>query len=402
MAVTNSGAVPKASAQLGGVHPIPEVTRRRDNVIGDLEGTAAPTFHRATHGVWLRKAALLLFSVLVSLASAEVTARLYWRVCCGVPLLKPDQVLYAYYPELGASGELPEILRSFPPIQATRTDEFYDILLLGGSVLHHRWGSVEMELREQLAYLGQRKVRIFNLAMPAHTSRDSWLKYAALRDARFDLVIFYHGINETRVNNAPPEVFREDYGHYSWYETVNALAPYHGTAFLALPYTLRYLAISAWHNLARDHYIATYVVRKDWMRYGRDSRSAASFKQNLSAILNLAAQRRDPILLMTFATYVPENYSREAFNQKELDYGLHRAPIEWWGLRENVLATVAVHNEIVRGLVAQHKNVLFVDQARLMPGSAQYFNDPCHLTILGSATFVENIVSVLFSKGKSN
>jgi hypothetical protein len=374
---------------------MPEVTHRRDNVIGDLEGTAAPTFHGATHGVWLRKVALLLFSVLVSLGSAEVTARVYWRVCCGVPLLKPDQVLYAYYPELGASGELPEILRSVPPIQATRTDEFYDILLLGGSVLHKSWGSVEMELREQLAYLGQRKVRIFNLAMPAHTSRDSWLKYAALRDARFDLVIFYHGINEVRVNNAPPEIFREDYGHYSWYEAVNALAPYHGTAFFALPYTLRYLAISARHALAKDHYISTYVIRKDWMRYGQDARSGATFSRNLSAILDLAEQRGDPILLMTFAAYVPKNYSREVFNQKQLDYNLHRAPIEWWGLREHVLATVAVHNEIVRDLAAQHKNVLFVDQARLMPGSAQHFNDPCHLTILGSAKFVENIVNVL-------
>jgi hypothetical protein len=379
---------------------MPEVTHRRDNVIGDLEDTAVPTLHRATHGVWLPKVALLLFSVFVSLASAEVTARVYWRVCCGVPLLRPDQILSAYYPELRASGELPEVLRTVAPAQATHSDEFYDILLLGGSVLHKSWGSVEMELREQLAYLGHRRVRVFNLAMPAHTSRDSWLKYAALRDARFDLVIFYHGINEARVNNAPPEIFRDDYGHYSWYETVNALAPYDGTAFLALPYTLRYLAITARHNLDKDRYIPTYVVRKDWIRYGRDSRSAASFKQNLSAILDLAAQRGDPILLMTFATYVPENYSREAFNQKQLDYNLHRAPIEWWGLREHVLATVAVHNEIVRDLAAQHKNVLFVDQVRLMPGSAEHYNDPCHLTILGSAKFVENIVNVLFSKGE--
>ena len=30
-------------------------------------------------------------------------------------------------------------------------------------------------------------VRIFNLAVPAHTTRDSWLKYAALGDARGDL-----------------------------------------------------------------------------------------------------------------------------------------------------------------------------------------------------------------------
>jgi hypothetical protein len=344
--------------------------------------------------------ALVLVAALFSFICAEVTARIYWRLCCGVPVLKPDQILFAYYPELGTSGELPEILRPVPPTQASHSDEFYDILLLGGSVLHKSWGTVEMELREQLAYLGQRKVRVFNLAMPAHTSRDSWIKYAALRDARFDLVIFYHGINETRVNNAPPEIFRQDYGHYSWYETVNALTPYHGTAFLALLYTLRYLAISARHNFAKDHYISTYVIRKDWIRYGVDSRSVTSFKQNLSAILDLASQRGDRVLLMTFATYVPENYSREAFNKKQLDYGLHRAPIEWWGLREHVLATIAAHNEIVRELAVQHRDVLFVDQARLMPVSARYFNDPCHLTALGSTKFVENIVDALFSRGK--
>jgi hypothetical protein len=101
---------------------------------------------------------------------------------------------------------------------------------------------------------------------------------------------------------------------------------------------------------------------------------------------------------MTFAAYVPENYSREAFNKKQLDYDLHRAPIEWWGRPEHVLATVAVHNEIVRDLAAQHKDVSFVDQARLMPGSGRYFNDPCHLTVLGSAKFVENIVNVLSSR----
>ena len=346
--------------------------------------------------------ALLLLGSLVSFVCAELTARVFWRVCCDVPLLNPDQVLHAYYPELRASGELPEVLRSVAPTQAAHTNEFYDILLLGGSVLHKSWGSVEMELREQLTYLGHRKVRIFNLAMPAHTSRDSWLKYAALRDARFDLVIFYHGINEARVNNAPPDVFREDYSHYSWYEAVNTLAPYHGTAFLALPYTLRYLAVSVRYNLMKNRYISTYVIRKDWVQYGGYPRSAESFQHNLTAILDVAAQRGDRVLLMTFATHVPENYSREAFNQKQLGYGLHRSPIEWWGLREHVLATVDVHNEIVRGMAAQRKNVLFVDQARLMGESARYFNDPCHLTLVGSTKFVENMISVLVSSDKSN
>jgi hypothetical protein len=370
-------------------------------VLTDFGGTAAAATHqRAMHRMWFAKFALLLLAAAVSITAAEVTARFYWRLCCGIPLLQPDQILYAYYPELRSSGDLPEVLHSIATKPPAHGDGFYNVLLLGGSVLHDKWGSVETELREQLAHRGYRNVRIFNLAIPAHTSRDSRLKYATLRNARFDLVIFYHGINEARVNNAPPELFREDYSHYSWYEIVNSLAPYHGTALLALPYTLRYLAISAWQRLMKDHYVSTYVVRKDWIRYGETSRSAAYFQKNLSAILDLAAQRGDPILLMTFATYVPENYSREAFNKKQLDYSLHRAPIEWWGRREHVLATVTVHNEIVRALAAQHKNVLFVDQARLMPGSGQHFNDPCHLTILGSAKFVENIVNVLFSKGE--
>jgi hypothetical protein len=339
--------------------------------------------------------ASVLLAALVLFVCAEATTRVYWRVCCDIAIFKPDEILYAFYPELRASGELPEVLRSVTPAQATHADEFYDILLLGGSVLHKSWGSVEIELREQLANIGRRNVRIFNLAAPAHTSRDSWLKYAALRNARFDLVIFYHGINEARVNNAPPDVFREDYSHYSWYEAVNTLASYHGTAFLALPYTLRYLAISARHKLGKDQYIPTYVIRKEWLKHGRESRSAASFKQNLSAILDLASQRGDQMLLMSFATYVPENYSREAFNKKQLDYTLHRAPIEWWGMRDHVLTTVAIHNEIVRDFARRYRNVLFVDQANLIPGSGRYFNDPCHFTALASNEFVKNIVTSL-------
>ena len=108
--------------------------------------------------------------------------------------------------------------------------------------------------------------------------------------------------------------------------------------------------------------------REDWVQYGRDPRSAVSFKQNLGAILDLATRRGARLLLMTFAIYVPEDYSPNAFREKRLDYSLHLTPIEIWGDREHVLATVAVHNEIVRNLAAEHEGVLFVDQARLMTG----------------------------------
>jgi hypothetical protein len=328
---------------------------------------------------------LVFLSALLCVASAELASRAFWRLRYGVPFRHPSLILYAYYPEL----------RNVATKRPARGDGFYNILLLGGSVLYKDWGEVEQALGEQLAYEGHRNVRIFNLAEPGHTSRDSRLKYAALGQARFDLVVFYHGVNDARTNNAPPDVFREDYSHYSWYQIVNTLAPYHGSASFALPYTLRYLAIRIRYVLTNDRFIATSAPRADWVEYGREPRSAVSFEHNLSAILDLASQRGDRVLLMTFATYVPENYSLKAFTEKRLDYGLHRKPIETWGRREYVLKAVAAQNEIVRSLAAKHEGVLFVDQAKLMAGSPRYFNDPCHFTVVGSSQFVENLLDVV-------
>jgi hypothetical protein len=309
-----------------------------------------------------------------------------------VPFLKPGLILYAYYPEL----------RRVDKTGPAQGDEYHDILILGGSALTRRFSTVEAELREQLAYEGYYKVRIFNLAVPGHTSRDSLLKYASLDETRFELVVFYHGINEARANNVPPETFREDYSHYSWYEIVNVLAPYHKTSSFALPYTLHFLTIRIRQTLNRNHYVPTHVVRPEWVQYGWNCRSKLSFEHNLKEILQLASQRGDQVLLMTFATYLPPDYSHDAFKDKRLDYLLHLFPIEQWGTRENVLAAVAAHNEVVRYLATKNEDVLFVDQASLMKGSASYFNDPCHFTTTGSSKFVENLVKSLPPTLKDN
>src|SRR5215471_18610955 len=363
-----------------------------DNINEGASGEADLTYHRTMRGGgWRARLILFLISALLCIVSAEVAARAFWRFRHGVPFGNPSHILYAYYPEL----------KRVDKERPTHGDAFYDILFLGESTLDKNWGEVEQNLLEQLAYKGHRNVRIFNLAKPAHTSRDSWLKYAALGEARFELVVFYEGINEARANNAPPDIFREDYAHYFWYKIVNTLAPYHGTAWFALPYTLRYLAFNMQYALTKDRYVPKHAPRKDWLQYGRNPRSAVSFKHNLGAILDLAARRGDRVLLMTFATYVPEDYSLEAFKAKRLDYGLHGTPIEMWGTREHVLETVAVHNEIVRSLAAQHAGVLFVDQANLMAGNPRYFNDPCHFTAVGSSKFVEYLLMGLLPSLRS-
>src|SRR5262249_25184250 len=133
--------------------------------------------------------------VLVCLASLELGARLFWRAR-GVPFMRPDRVLQAFYPGLA------KIDARNPKWAAGRMH----VLLLGGSTLHPHWGTVQEELREQLAYAGHRDVRIFNLAAPGLTSRDSRLAYEAVGAEHFDRVVVYAGINEARANNVPPDI----------------------------------------------------------------------------------------------------------------------------------------------------------------------------------------------------
>ncbi|HET9298966.1 MAG TPA: hypothetical protein VFO11_03415 [Candidatus Polarisedimenticolaceae bacterium] len=329
-------------------------------------------------GAWTN-VLLLLVSTLLSLAVAELAARAYWRLVFHASFLHPDRVLYAFYPEL----------KDVNRVRPSRDDRFQDVLLLGGSTLQKEWGEVEQALAERLAYAGHRTVRIHNLAHEAHTSRDSLLKYAALSRARFELVVLYDGINEARVNNVPPALYREDYGHYSWYATVNALAPYHGHARLALPVTTRLLLTSLQRALRPDRYVPTGWPRQDWVVYGSDLRSAVSYRKNLGAILDLARRRGDPVLLLTFATHVPANYERLAFKKGQLDYGRHLVPLEMWGAPDHVQAAVAAHNAVVRDLAAHTPGVRFVDVEQRLSGQARYFNDPCHLTVEGSMAFAD-------------
>ncbi len=313
--------------------------------------------------------------------SLELTARLFWRLR-GVPVTRPERALQAFYPGLGQIDARGERWNAAP----TR------LLLLGGSTLHPRWGTVQPELREQLAFAGVPDVRIFNLAAPGLTSRDSRLAYEAIGEERFDLVVVYDGFNESRANNAPPELFRDDYAHYGWYEIVNTLAHHHGRARLALPYTLQYLGLQVRHALFPQRYVPRNQPRPEWLAHGATVRTTTPLEANLRAILDRAARRGEPVLLMTFATRVPEGYSREASEAGRLGYGLHLTPLELWGKPAHVQAAVAAHNEVIRALAAASPHVGFVDQARLLGADGRAFNDPCHLSLQGARRFVANLL----------
>jgi hypothetical protein len=342
--------------------------------------TAAPAPRRGPARRASRGVAIAL-AVVATLAGLELAARAFWKLERGLPLSQPSRLLRAFYPEL---WQVDWKGRDLAPLHPAR------ILLLGGSVLHPEWGSVEFDLRERLTTRLRRPVVTLNLAGVGHTTRDSLLKYRALVGERFDLVVVYHGINDARANNVPPERFAADYSHYAWYETVNALAP--GGSPLVLPATLGYLATRLKEQSGLVEYVGMGPPRPEWARYGSDIKTAAPFAANLEAIVALAHGGGARVLLATFATHVPDDYTPAAFARHALDYALHSSPIEMWGVRENVVAAVSRHNAIVRAVASDHPEVAFVDAAAAMPRGAAVFNDVCHLTAAGSARLVDLVL----------
>lgn len=335
----------------------------------------------------MRTLAATAFVVALTAGLLETASRVFWRVGFAVPMTQPDQILGAWYPGLL------RVKRQQP----SRQDKRFDILLLGGSVVNNKWGNIENELVRQFSSLGYKRVRVFNFGVPGHTSRDSLIKYRAMHQARFDLVLLYHGINEIRANNVPPDLYRQRYGHYGWYELVNSMEQHQDRATWALPLTLDYLRVRIAQTAGAANYVPEHIPREEWFQYGETQQSVAEFDQNIRTILDIARSREDPLVLMSFAWYLADGYDLDAFMAGQLAYGEHRAPIEMWGRPEHVVATLQAHNRVVRTIAAENGSVVFVDQASALPGNADYFDDICHLTERGSQAFVENIVTAFSS-----
>ena len=315
----------------------------------------------------------------------ELGARVYWKTR-GVPLWGACEKLHwAFYPELG------EIERT--PVDPE--GDTVEILLLGGSALSSRYGNIEYVLHEELSRRLSPRVRVHNAAAPAHTTLDSLYKYRHLDGRRFDLVLVYHGINDARANNCPPELFRDDYSHYAWYSLINDYERGPATRWLVFPYTLEFVAVKAAERLGLADYVPMHQPRADWLDYGCDVKTEKPFRTNLDALVRLARQRNQRLLLMTYAYYLPADYSEQKFKAQELDYTTHAFPVELWGKPTCVIAALEAHNRAVAALAAENPEVLFVDQNSQMPKDAKDFNDICHFTHDGCRQLVDNLLETV-------
>jgi hypothetical protein len=331
----------------------------------------------------LRKLALvaLVTLVVLELATRFVLTRPPWSrpFWCA-----PRHIFHA---------ELAEVEQAAP-----RRPGDVEVLLLGGSVLDPRWSQVGARLERRLQQAFDQRggeppahVRVFDLARAGQTTLDSFYKYRWLADHRFDLVIVYDAINDVRFNDCPPELFRDDYGQSIWFRVLASMQPpldqplaRPSDGWLTLPAALRYAGLLV---AERAGWIATLPPerpRAEWLDYGADLKTVATYRRNLEDILAIAAARGEPVLLPVFATYLDRwtESTPPKMPQSQL-------ALELWGRPLNVLAGIEAHNEVLRELAAGRPGVTVVDLSPLAVARDEVFRDICHLTPAGSEAFVE-------------
>ncbi len=345
----------------------------------------APRVRPAPYRIWACKIGMLLTILLVG---GELASRVFWVLDRNAPLLARKSLWYAYYPQLRSTG--------VENAAATRTADAYDILILGGSTISEEYGPIGKQLAEGMQQRLGKPVRVFNLAYAAHNSRDSMLKYRWLADQHFDLVVVYDGFNDTRMNNAPPGLFRDDYSHCLWYRNLNRLDEHPVLFQSVLPFTVLFTKARIEEVTGLAWYLPRLNPNDEWTEYGKDVRTHVTLQRNLGDIVMTAKERGERVVVMTFAYHVPADYSLEAALAGRLDYGAPTStPIELWGKPAHVVAAMQQQNDAVRVLAAQHPEAVFVDQDRLLPRGAKNFADCCHFTEEGCTRFTQNILAAL-------
>ena len=333
------------------------------------------------HHMSKKKLLFLFFYMVFLVFFLEICSRGYYFFINKIDFFSsPHDLVYMWYPDLKKIN------------QYEYDKDSYNILFLGGSVLTEGWGNVPNYIKKSGEALGK-KINLVNLAASAHGSLDSYYKYKWLEKNRFDFVLFYHGINEVRANNIPPELWEKDYSHYSWYDEVNFYFrhPLLNKTGLLLPHFLNHILF----RMNSKKQIPTRSPREEWMEYGKEIKTRESFMENLLKIISIATKKNEPLIIPTFAyaLFDLESYLRP--DGEKIGY------IWIWGKPENVVSGVNAHNTIIRNL-ARKGDFIFLDQEKLMRGNIQYFKDICHFTDAGSKFFSETILKKIISWNHNN
>jgi hypothetical protein len=356
-----------------------------------------------------RQGALIFF---ITISLSEIASRWLISRNFNTPIWQPSDIIYTFYPELLS---LPHNLR---------TDKI-NILILGGSAITDTLCHTSKNVERELTDMGMR-VKVYNLARFAHTTFDSKVKFKHCGQLGFDYVFVYNGINDTRANNCPANIFMDDYSHIHFYSQVNIFERHSELKYFILPFVLDYywneLKIKAgWKKTIPKEYFVmnpkltgidpltktnatdenTKSIKKfllehrdkvlgsdrmevdsSWWEEGRNIKSVKSFRNNLMYIYD-NKPNKTKLILTDYAWYQPDDYSLQKFLYGKMDYAEQRWPTEIYGKSENVAKGITKHNKIIESITQTNTDILYFNFNDSIPHTGTYFNDICHLADSG-------------------
>ncbi|MCF0070330.1 hypothetical protein LZD49_07590 [Dyadobacter sp. CY261] len=307
----------------------------------------------------------------------------------GYPFFRPSDYLYsAFYDNMKEVREK----------EIKRNGDVKNVLILGGSVVSTPWSHMESRLDTilQKHYGKGNRYAFYNIASAGQTSRDILLKYNLLDDKRFDLVIYYEAINENRANNIPAKYFKQDYSHIGWYRDIELLRSRSEINLTVIPYVLQKMVGAIQDKLTHRIYVSHEKVDPQFEKFGSDIKTAGPYHSNISGIIKIAQSRGDKLLLLSYASYFPENVILTGDDKDSEHFAGCRfaSPVKIWGKPENTKKGIGVHNSIIRKLAKQHKT-LFLDMENEMPKDPKLFCDVCHVSEPGAQRFAHEIAEFI-------
>jgi len=321
---------------------------------------------------------------LILLLFTEVLLRLV-LVFYGYPFFRPSDYLYK-----GIYQGLDKVAEK----NIQRGDDVKDVLILGGSVVSTAWSRLESRLDTILSKkLGNgQKFAFYNQARAGYTSLDNRIQYELLDKQRFDLVIYYEAINENRANNVPPKDFLPDYSHIKWYSDIYLLRAHPEINFTVIPFLVAKVIKAARDIGSHKVYISQETVDPKFIKYGADIKTAKPFRKNLGEIINMANHRGDNLLLMSYASYFPQNVvlTGQESDMKHFAGCNFASPVVIWGNPENVKKGIKTHNEVITEL-ARENHLNFMDMANTMPKDSSLFCDVCHVSEAGAQRYANEL-----------
>jgi len=328
----------------------------------------------------------------------EISARLYFKKLYELPFFYSRNLFEFFYPEF---------------INVTPTNNrSINILCLGGSVLgattinNFNFGK---KLEDKLNSLESNKsnrsfYNVTNISTSSRTSLDSKYKYEYLinKGQRYDITIFYHGINELRFNNCPDNVWKDDYSHYQFYRDLNIILGFNGflLQITRIPFFIKHLVNEYYCNYDNPDYGPKdkSMPKPEWLKFGSSIKTSRIFKENLQTIYSLCKSSSSNLIIPIFLSCFPEKYTSKDFLENKYPYqrdGLG-FPVDLWGDFKNVEKGLFEHNNVIFSLKKQN-DLHILNLTEKMNNHFNFFTDVCHFSKLGYEIFIENISQEIIS-----